>query len=439
MDWLYGIRVVDGPLAIACWVLGICGVLFLLWLILVRRPRLRGLLMVLASALVAVAVTLAVHWVLVDILSVFPEDLPFEVLSWSAVGVLGAVLGAVGLVRLGRSRRAWGRRVAVVASALAIPLLAVQQTNAYFGLNLTIADLAGVSVSRIPQLGPDVERSAASSVPLKDWSAPADLPGYGELRKVHLPNTHSGFAAREAYVYLPPAYFAPTRPQLPVLLLMAGQPGNPSDWLSGGRLRATMDRFAAKHGGVAPVAVVVDPIGAPSSNTLCMDTRLGQSETYLVDDVVPWIKQNLTVAADPEHWAAGGFSFGGTCAVQLLAKHPELFGSALGFAAEKEPSLAKDRRKTIDVAFGGDVAAFEANVPAHFFAEGAHEGQFLFLAAGGRDPDFMAQADIIAAQARGAGVQVQEDFVPDEGHSWEMIARAIPTGLDALGDRWRIP
>lgn len=439
MDWLYGLRIVDGPLAIACWVLGIAGALFLLWLVLFRPPRVRGLVMVPASAVVAAGVTLGVHWLLVDILSIFPEDLPSEVLTWAGAGVFGVVLGVVGLVRLGRSRGAWGRRAAAVASAIAMVLLSAQQINAYFGLYLTVADLAGVSVNRIPQLGADVERSAAPSVPLAVWTPPADLPGYGELRRVRLPNAHSGFAAREAYVYLPPAYFAATRPQLPVLLLMAGQPGNPSDWLSGGRLRATMDRFAAKHDGVAPVAVVVDPIGTPSSNTLCMDTRLGQAETYLVDDAVPWIKEHLTVATDPQHWAAGGFSFGGTCAVQLLAKHPELFGSALGFAAEKEPSLAKERRKTIDAAFGGDEAAFDANIPAHFFAQGGHEGQFLFLAAGGRDTDFMAQADVIAAQARGGGVEVQEDFIPGEGHSWEMIARAIPTGLDALGDRWRLP
>ncbi|GHG44996.1 esterase [Sinomonas cellulolyticus] len=439
MDWLYGLRVVDGPLAVACLVLGVLGAAFLVWTVLSRRPRLRGALLFVGSLVLTAALTLAGHWLLVDILNVFPEDLPGEVLSWSGVGVAGVVLGAVGLVRLGLSRRAWGRRVAAVLSSLALVLVAAQQINAYFGLYLTVADLAGVSVSRIQQFGPELDRSAAGSVPLMAWEHPAGLPANGELRKVHLPNTNSGFAARDAYVYLPPAYFASTRPELPVLLLMAGQPGNPSDWLSGGQLRVTMDRFAAKHDGVAPVAVVVDPIGTPSSNTLCMDTRLGKAETYLIDDAVPWIKQHLTVAADARKWAAGGFSFGGTCAVQLLAKHPELFSSALGFAPEKEPSLAKERRKTIEVAFGGDEAAFEANIPEHFFRVGDHTGQFLFLAAGDRDTDFMAQADVVAAQAHAGGVEVQEQFVPGEGHSWDMISRSMPTGLDALAERWQLP
>lgn len=439
MDWIYELRIVDGPLAVACWVLGLAGAAFLAALVLLRRPRLRGALMWLASAALAAVATGIAHWLVVDIFNIFPEDLPPEVLGWAGFAALGAIGCGVGLAVLGLSPRGWALRVGAVLSAAAMVLLSGQQINAYFGLDLTIADLAGVAVNRIQPIDPGLERAAAPSVPMGSWSAHDGLPAHGTLRRAHLPNTASGFRARDAYIYFPPAYFAVTRPELPVLILMAGQPGNPSDWLTGGRLRVTMDRFAAQHGGIAPVTVVVDPIGTPSSNTLCMDTRLAQAETYLVRDAVPWIKEHLTVATDAQHWAAGGFSFGGTCAVQLLAKHPELFGSALGFAAEKEPSLAKERRKTIEGAFGGDTAAFEAQLPAHFFAEGGHGGQFLFLAAGTRDPDFMAQSDIIAAQARAGGAEVRQDFVPGEAHSWEMIAKAMPTGLEELATRWRVP
>lgn len=439
MDWFYDLRLVDGPIAVACWTLGVAGTVFLVGLVLLRRPIARGAFLLVAGVALAVTVTLTVHWLLVDILNVFPEDLPGDVLFSSAFGVFGVVFAVVGIVRLGLTKRAWGRRAVAVVSALTVALLSAQQINAYFRLNLTVADLAGVAVNRIQALVPTLERAGTPSVPLASWKAPDGLLDNGELRKAHLPNTASGFSARDAYIYLPPAYFATTRPELPVLLLMAGQPGNPSDWLGGGQLRITLDRFAAKHGGVAPVAVVVDPLGAPGNNTLCMDTKLGKAETYLTQDVVPWIKAHLTVAMDPREWSAGGFSFGGTCAVQLLAKHPDIFGSALGFGAEKEPALAKDRRKTIDGAFGGDAAAFEEQIPAHFFALGGHEGQFLFLAAGTRDTDFMAQADILAGQARGGGVEVHEEFVPGEAHSWEMIAKAIPVGLDLLASRWSLP
>ena len=36
---------------------------------------------------------------------------------------------------------------------------------------------------------------------------------------------------------IPPAYLASPRAQLPVLVLLSGQPGTPRDWLDGGRWR----------------------------------------------------------------------------------------------------------------------------------------------------------------------------------------------------------
>ena len=439
MDALLELRVVDGPVAVACWALAAAGIGYLAWALVARRPRRRGAAFLAGAALAAPALTLLVHRFLVDVASVFPSDLPPEVLFFTGLGLFGVLLATACLVRSGRSARQWGRRLLAVASALAVALLAAQQINAYFGLNLTVGDVTGSSLSRIEALEPALERGGAPTVPLAAWTPPEELAPTGELRRVQLPHAASGFAAREAFVYLPPAYSAPTRPELPVLVLMAGQPGGPADWLTGGQLRGRMDRFAREHGGVAPVVVVVDPIGKPSANTLCMDTKLGQAETYLVDDVAPWIKEHLAVSTDARSWAVGGFSFGATCSVQLLAKHPELFGSALAFAAEKEPSLAKERSKTIQGAFDGDTAAFEAQLPAHFFAQGGHDGQFLFLAAGGRDPDFVSQAQVIAGQARGGGVDVHEEVVDGEGHSWEMIGKAMPLGLERLADRWGLP
>lgn len=39
-------------------------------------------------------------------------------------------------------------------------------------------------------------------------------------------------------VYYPPAYFADNPEPLPVLILLAGQPGDPGDWFLGDRVRA---------------------------------------------------------------------------------------------------------------------------------------------------------------------------------------------------------
>ena len=69
---------------------------------------------------------------------------------------------------------------------------------------------------------------------------------------------------------------------------------------------------------MAPVTVVVDPNGSASGNTLCMDSRIARADTFLARDVPDWIKRTLDVDPDPRQWAAGGFSFGGTCAMQMV-------------------------------------------------------------------------------------------------------------------------
>src|SRR5579859_353806 len=222
MDALYELRIVDGPVAYACWVLGLGGAGTLL--ILATRPRRsswpRSVAISAAAVVAAAMVTGLVHWLLVDIANVFPEDLPAEVLTAGGFGILGIVLAVVGVARLGVARRAWGRRAVAVVSAAATSLLSTQVINAYFGLNLTVADLAGVSVSDVQPLESALERPGAPAVPLAAWKRTNALPPNGELRSVQIPAPSSGFKARPAYVYLPPAYFAPTRPELPVLLLV---------------------------------------------------------------------------------------------------------------------------------------------------------------------------------------------------------------------------
>ena len=113
------------------------------------------------------------------------------------------------------------------------------------------------------------------------------MPAAGAVTEVSIPATASGFAARSAWVYVPPAYLTPSHPLLPVLMMIGGQPGGPRDWLDGGQLAQQMDAWAAAHAGLAPVVVMPDGIGSALSNPLCMNSALGQVDTYLTSDVVP--------------------------------------------------------------------------------------------------------------------------------------------------------
>lgn len=435
MDWLSDVRLIDGPLHWGALVLGIAGAAYLI--LAPSKARLQRCIMLsLAAAAAAFALVATIHWALINVFAVFPDNVPDTVLLWVAAAVGGIILA---LLRLPRA--SWPGRGAVIAAALLVAFLSAVQVNAYFGLNRTVSDLLGTALARIPTLEPGLQRQPgeADGPPLQGWTAQGEMPARGALRRSDIPGTLSGMKTREAYIYLPPAYFAPNRPALPVLVLVAGQPGGPGDWLTGGMLQSHMDAFAAAHSGVAPVVVVADPNGSQSANTMCMDSRIARADTFLSQDVPRWIKSTLAVDTDHSQWAAGGFSFGGTCAVQMGTRHPELFPAVLGFSSEAEPAVAKEREKTIAESFPGDPEAFIRQTPLAIMKEQRFEGSGLYLTAGQDDPEFIGYLRTLAAAAQEAGFTVRSYEVPHTGHSWDTSSQRIADALQFLADRWGIP
>jgi S-formylglutathione hydrolase FrmB len=467
VDYLDGLSLVDGPVVWLVWAAAAAGLAYLLTHVALRHTgfartgfgrtgrREPGAAVAVAAAmtLLAAALVAAVHWFLLYAVSAFPAELPGETLAWSVAGVLALLLWFMRLLGLwgrglpgtnptgtnpSRSRR-WRSSAAATAAFLAVLALAAVQINIYFGLNHTVGDLTGAAAARIQPLEAGLTRAAGApaATGLAHWQAPAHLPD-GVIRKAVIPGTVSGFQSRDAYVYLPPAYLGSPRPALPVLVLFSGQPGGPADWLTGGALRSRLDRFAAEHAGVAPVTVVVDPNGSASGNTLCMDSRIARADTFLARDVPDWIKRTLDVDPDPRQWAAGGFSFGGTCAMQMVTRHPDVYSAALAFSSEEEPALAKVRAKTIEASFGADAAAFDQLTPLRVMAEHRFDGHGVYFAAGDRDPQFTGHMDALSEAARRAGFSVETHRIANAGHSWDVASGGLPGGLDFLARRWGI-
>ncbi len=461
MDYLDSLRLVDGPVVWFAWASGAAGLAYLLWHAGLRHTGLRhsalrdtafrpitrhlasAAVAVAAATLLAAALVAAVHWFLIYVITVFPAELPAENLAWSVAAVAALLLWLMRLFGLwgrGRSRpKRWRSSAAATAAFLAVLALSAVQINIYFGLNHTVGDLTGTAVARIQPLEAGLTRTAggAAATGLAHWRAPAELPD-GVIRKAVIPGTVSGFQSRDAYVYLPPAYQSSPRPALPVLVLFSGQPGSPADWLTGGALRIRLDGFAAQHSGVAPVVVVVDPNGSPSGNTLCLDSRIAQVDTFLARDVPDWINRTLDVDANPRQWAAGGFSFGGTCAMQMVTRHPDVYSAALAFSSENEPAFAKERAKTIEASFGADAEAFGRLTPLRVMAENRFDGQGVYFSAGDHDPEFISHMDVLSEAARRAGFTVETHRIANAGHSWDTASNALPGGLDFLARRWGI-
>ena len=434
MDFIADVRLTDGPVFWTACVLGAAAAIYLVWLPTAPGPRPWWITVVVAVAS-GFALVGMVHWALIDVFSAFPEDLPDDVLLWSVPAIAALILA---LVRIPRSNVR--QRSAGITAFLLVLMLSGVQINAYFGLNRTVSDLMGTALARIPELEPGLTRQQGgpSPVPLEGWAPQGDIPTEGVLRKATIPGPESSLATRESYIYLPPAYFAANRPALPVLVLFSGQPGGPADWLTGGALRTHMDTFAQAHGGVAPVVVVADPNGSQSANTLCLDSQIARADTFLAVDLPAWINTTLDVDTRHSRWAAGGFSFGATCAVQMGTRHPDLYSSVLAFSSELEPALAKERQKTIDAAYGGDTAAFDRETPLSRMNQQTFDTSAAYFAAGERDPEFVGYMHTLADAARKAGFTVETREVQHAGHSWDTPSRGMADGLEFLASRWGI-
>jgi enterochelin esterase-like enzyme len=243
----------------------------------------------------------------------------------------------------------------------------------------------------------------------------------------------SRFPARDARIYLPPAYFTDPRPVLPVLVLLAGQPGTTEDWLVGGRLTRIMDAYAADHRGLAPVVVLADGTGRRLANPLCADSRLGNAATYLAVDVPNWVRTHLQVNPDPRGWAVGGLSYGGTCALQLATTRPEVYPTFLDLSGQAEPTLG-DRTTTIRKAFDGDADAFARNNPADLLARHRYPDSAGAFVVGLGDTESRAAIERLADAARAAGMDVHLTELPG-GHTFAVWSAGLEKELPWLGHR----
>lgn len=453
-----------GPLPIALLVLAFAAGVYLV----ARRDFRRWWAVVIPSVAVGATLgALVIDWFVTDVWKPFPDPLPGLVVVW-----IGAILAAVGLLVVTLVKASWRRRVIAVVAAVVIIATSLNQINRAYGYYPTLATALGQSPERqIPlppvQAGGDVGATVGPQVPgpdpggsgsdpgpaghgsdpgagsgasrhgLAGWRPRGAVPTLGAVSKVTIPGTLSGFHARTAWVYLPPAYLVRPRPSLPVLMLIAGQPGSPSDWINGGRVAATMDEFAARHHGLAPIVIMPDATGSTTGNTMCVNSRSGNADTYLSRDVVDWIEAHLQVDRDTAHWAVGGFSFGGTCALQMAVYHPRLFPTFLDISGQVAPTLGSNGR-TVAVAFGGNAAAYTRIQPLHILSHSRHDPVWRLLrgifAVGAHDRRYGGEQATVLRACRAAGITVSSFTEPGD-HSWYVAAAAMPHALPTLALR----
>jgi pimeloyl-ACP methyl ester carboxylesterase len=160
-------------------------------------------------------------------------------------------------------------------------------------------------------------------------SAPADegAIGFHNLASSNVPGD-VGVA-----IYEPPGYDAARAESYSLLLWLHGGNGSEKDMLF---FKSVFDREIAS--GRVPPLVIATPSGRRS---LYMEFRDGTErwESYILSDVLPFVRRSAHVEASRERTFIGGVSMGGLGSLRIAFKHPELFAGVIALEPAIEAAL----------------------------------------------------------------------------------------------------
>jgi poly(3-hydroxybutyrate) depolymerase len=424
---LLSIKIIGGAAQWAIYLLAAASVLFLL----VRHPTRRrivvGSIAVISGALIA-----GVVLVVLAVINVLGVALSATTSAWTIVGFAGIALGVASFW----STKGW-RTIGVSFAIIFILLAGTLGINADFGLDPTVGALAGIST--LDSTTVPVVKTTPIPIPTvldggalwANWVPPENMPTAGTISQVTIPGLISGFNARPAGLYLPPAALVKDPPELPLVIMMMGQPGNPDPSFQ----QPILDAFAARHEGLAPIVLVADQIGNPAVDPLCLNTtRHGNAETYVTQDVVNWARSHLRVLQDPAHWTIAGYSNGGECALAFGAKYPNIWQNVLDISGEEYPG-ADQSGAVLATVFHGDRAAYEATWPVNILATGTYPDTLGIFTVGSNDYSYRKEAQIVYAAATAAHWKTTYFEVLNGGHVLGALNGGLAEGYTILYPR----
>ncbi|MBZ8177103.1 esterase family protein [Corynebacterium poyangense] len=278
----------------------------------------------------------------------FPDSIPVQVYAGGAVA-LAMYLGALVFKR---------RRILCFFLAICATGGAWGIANLHYQEYPTARSLDPQPISRRMDFATFQKLVAAPTLDGRQVGALVQVPLAGYPAQ----DGGSGYPARNAFAYIPPAYWTHPAINLPVVVLLAGNPGEPEQWFTTAEGEATVDEFQANHDGISPIVISVDGTGSWTGNPICVDGPDLKVQSYLARDVPRLIKERFRVNPDTKTWTIGGFSYGGTCSLQVVTNAPDVYGSFLDFSGQAEPTLG-DHKQTVDTFFGSNEQAYQAVNP----------------------------------------------------------------------------
>ncbi|MEV0788747.1 alpha/beta hydrolase-fold protein [Kribbella sp. NPDC050459] len=355
------------------------------------------------------------------------DPLPFVVWLWFGVAVGALIVLGAGW----RSARWWRRGAAVVAAVLA-GVVCANGINQFVGYYPTI-DSAVNDWTNTPLPG-QVSMSGIA----RD-AGTTKMPAAGRLVAVDIPATYSHFKHRQELVYLPPISFRGAhRPALPVVELIGGERGGPGDWVRLGNAVQVSDAYAHRHHGYAPILVFADATERFDNDTECVNGPRGNSADHLDQDIPRYVEKTFGASRDPRQWAVAGFSMGGTCAIDLVVEHPDVFDHFVDISGDLVPYTSTPAASLHDL-YGGNVALEKANEPLLVMrAHGKYtnvDGLFLTST---QELRHQHEAEELSRAAAKAGIWSRVEISPGT-HVWQFAAPAFASAYPWLVNQLALP
>jgi enterochelin esterase-like enzyme len=248
--------------------------------------------------------------------------------------------------------------------------------------------------------------AAASALALSGFTQLMPARGGGHVLTGTIPGT-----PRASFIYLPPRY-DPTR-RYPVVYLLHGLPGSPSEYVFGTGLGQFAGRgFSA--GTLRPFIAVMPPAGT----TAHYDGEwAGPWERELLHSVVPWTDSTFSTIRSPRGRIVAGLSAGGYGAVDIALRNPSVFGTAESWSGYFTPLRDGPFREAT-------AATLTANDPvalARMEAPRLRAGRMRFFVSTGPYHSHWilpSSTRAFAAELRRLGIDVAYRFFPEKQGEW---------------------
>jgi enterochelin esterase-like enzyme len=227
---------------------------------------------------------------------------------------------------------------------------------------------------------------------------------------------------RHFKIYLPPTYGMKSEihRQYPSIYLLHGDPSNSGEWLRYGTPAVFDAGFA--HGDLPETILVFpDGNGHVTAATQWANRRDGRDriEDALLE-LVAYVDQHYRTAPDRQYRVIGGLSSGAYGAVNIAARHPDVFGVAMGFSGYY---LARGP------VFGSDRAYADSNSPTVLVQRSPAARSVHYVVTVGASDNYRGDTERFVQQLRRLGVVNDFELIPGGGHGGRLFWDGMLFGL----------